>query len=429
MNTQAIEQYAAADIPGRWQYAESLAQAGNLLPQSMRDPQTGQFSPGRVYLIAETGNMLGIHPVAALSSINVIEGKPSMSADLMVALVRAAGHKVRVQESGTVEGGDYAVTTTVIRSDDPDAPFTSTWTPHRAARAGLCTYTQTDGVWKVTATSARGSALPWQSYTEALCKARSKSEAARDSSSDLLMGVRYTPEELGAPVDASGEVIEGEVVEAAAAPEPAKRTRRKPTNGAQGTKRKAAEPEDQSGVAPEDQHDNSKATGEPDAPTPVVAGEPIETGPMQGIVPTEAQVAAAEQMREAQARGTDTTVADAIATTPIPDYDAPAEDDAAASSMINEGRAAVLDDGAEGSVNEQTGEVEYESPAPEPEREAPMTADEVQRLIANAPNVPALRSVWKQMQAEGYGTPQWGSLVTHRRKTLEAIEQRKAPQQ
>lgn len=269
--TVVVRDYKDADMDGRWRYSQSLAQAGNLLPASMRDPATGQFSPGRVYLIAETGSMLGLHPMAALAGINVIEGKPAASAALMSAVVRAAGHKLRVRESGTVEGGDYSVTTTLIRSDDPDEPFTSIWTPHRAARAGLCTYIKgQNGIWQVRASSKQGNPLPWQLYTESLCKARSMSEVTRDGGQDVLMGVRYTPEELGAAIDANGEVIDGEpanisslpaeVPASAPLPQTAKPGRKRPTRGTQGTK--VAEAPQSPAEAPEPA-DEPQAPAEP----------------------------------------------------------------------------------------------------------------------------------------------------------------------
>lgn len=102
---------------------------------------------------------------------------------------------------------------------------------------------------------------------------------------------------------------------------PAGRT--KPTTGTQGTKRrtrKAAEPKtpEPQPEGPVNPPDEVAPAGTLDEPTPVVAGKPIETGPMAGIVPTEAQVAAAEQVRTLQEQGTDTSVAEAIATAPIP---------------------------------------------------------------------------------------------------------------
>lgn len=236
--------YQEQPLEQRQQYASQIAFAASMLPSGIRGANPDETA-ARAFLVMETGAMLGLHPIAALSSVNVIEGKPAMSADLMVSVIRGAGHKVHITESGSVEAGDYKATVTVVRSDDPEHPFSSTWTPQRAARAGLCQYAldAETGQWAVTARSQQGNPLPWELYTENLCKARAKSEAARDGASDNLHGVRYTPEELGAEVDAAGNPIvttlgEVEVVEdkPTALPKATKRA----TNGKQGTRRKPA---------------------------------------------------------------------------------------------------------------------------------------------------------------------------------------------
>lgn len=207
--------YSGASLEERKGYAAAIARAGDLLPKSlwetvMIDGRPVQRpSAGKVLLIAETGNMLGVHPIAALNGVNVIEGKPTVSPALMRALIQRAGHKVRVRETGTIEGGDYAVTVEIVRSDDADHPYTSTWTPHRAARAGLCKYERDDkaGVWRVIARSRNGNPLPWEAYTESLCLARATREVANQGASDVIMGV-YTPEELGGHVDGEGNLVD-----------------------------------------------------------------------------------------------------------------------------------------------------------------------------------------------------------------------------
>ena len=68
----------------------------------------------------------------------MVEGKPTASAQLIGALVRMAGHRLRVT------GNDTEAHAQVIRSDDPDFAFESVWTLDRAARAGLTG----KGVWK-----------------------------------------------------------------------------------------------------------------------------------------------------------------------------------------------------------------------------------------------------------------------------------------
>lgn len=195
--------YSRATISERAHYAHELAGAGALLPEHLRggmarDPQTQQMvqvgAVGKVFMIAETGDMLGIHPMAALTGVHIIEGKPAISANLMSGLVRNAGHKLRVKVEGKLDDDTLSATATLIRRDDEDYPFVVTWNLERAKRALL---------WPGKDRSN------WQKYPEAMLKARAISEVIREGASDVLIGGNvYTPEELGIDTNEDGEPIE-----------------------------------------------------------------------------------------------------------------------------------------------------------------------------------------------------------------------------
>ena len=169
----------AVSMPEKMQYAEALASA-SLLPRSY------QRQPGNVLLAMEMGDALGIPPIQAINDIHVIEGKPSASANLIGAMVRKAGHKLRVS------GDDTTATAQVIRADDPDFTFEVTWTLDRAKTAGLI--------------KPGGN---WAKYPAAMLKARAITEVARAACPDALYGVIYTPEELGAVVTEDGDPVAG----------------------------------------------------------------------------------------------------------------------------------------------------------------------------------------------------------------------------
>jgi hypothetical protein len=168
----------ADDLGAKVIYAKHLAQAGLL-------PKAYQGQPGNVLLAVEMGESLGIPTMTAISSIHIVDGKPTASAGLMSALVRRAGHRLRVT------GDDTHAVAEIVRADDPDFTFRAEWTMDRAKAAGLTG----KGVWK--------------SYPAAMLKARAISEVARDACQEALSGVIYTPEELGAAitVDADGEMV------------------------------------------------------------------------------------------------------------------------------------------------------------------------------------------------------------------------------
>jgi len=146
-------------------YSKALS-ASDLLPKQYRG------RPENVLVALEYGAALGLAPMAAIQGIHVVEGKPTASAQLIGALVRMAGHRLRVT------GNDTEAHAQIIRTDDPDFAFESVWTIDRAARAGLTG----KGVWK--------------SYPAAMLKARAITEVARDACPEVLAGVAYTAEEL-----------------------------------------------------------------------------------------------------------------------------------------------------------------------------------------------------------------------------------------
>lgn len=150
----------------RMEYASELAKS-NLLPPAYLG------KPENVLIAMEYGASLNIPPMQALQGINVINGKATASADLMAALVRRAGHKLRI------EGDDRQCTATVVRADDPDHPMSATWTMEKAARAGLPKRNPT-----------------WGLYPAAMLRARAISDVARMAANDALHGIIYTPEEL-----------------------------------------------------------------------------------------------------------------------------------------------------------------------------------------------------------------------------------------
>ena len=165
------------------QYAKALA-ASNLLPKAY------QQQPANVLLALDLGRSIGISAAQALSTIQVIDGKPTMSASLQAALVRRAGHKLRV----TVLDEPLAVTAELTRADDPDFTFEAVWTMQRAQQAGL---------------AGKGA---WKAYPTAMLAARAQTEVIRLGAPDVLIGIDYDPGEL---TDTTPPTITAEPVEEA----------------------------------------------------------------------------------------------------------------------------------------------------------------------------------------------------------------------
>ena len=166
MTNTELATSGATELHTQMEFAKALA-AADLLPAAFKG------KPANVLLAIELGKSLGIGTMTAINGVNVIAGKPSLGADLVAALVRRAGHTLRV---GMVD--DNTAKAVVIRCDDPDFQFTSTWTMARAKAAGL---TGKDS---------------WRNYPQNMLRKRAITEVARDACPEALAGVGYDPEEL-----------------------------------------------------------------------------------------------------------------------------------------------------------------------------------------------------------------------------------------
>ena len=69
-------------------YARAVSSA-QLLPQAYRN------KPADIMLAVGLGQSMGLSPAESLYRIDVIQGKPTASAELIAANVRKAGHKLR----------------------------------------------------------------------------------------------------------------------------------------------------------------------------------------------------------------------------------------------------------------------------------------------------------------------------------------------
>jgi hypothetical protein len=156
-------------------YARKLS-ASDLLPKSY------QGKPQNVLLAVEYGRSLGLDPITAINMTHVVQGRPTASAQLVGALVRRAGHTLRVR------GDINSATCKIIRADDPEFTFEATWTMERAKQAGVL------------------SNPVWKTYPANMLKARAITECARDACPEVLAGISYTAEEIGGEI----EVVEAQ---------------------------------------------------------------------------------------------------------------------------------------------------------------------------------------------------------------------------
>lgn len=147
------------------------------IPKSMR----GNIS--MILACVATGRSMGIPDMQALRSINIIDGKASVSAELMVSLARARGHSIMGNFSGD------SCTITGRRADNGDE-MTVTWTAEMAQAAGLLGKDN------------------WKKYKPAMLWARAASQLCRMLFPDCLGGVSHTPDEVEmSPVERVDEIL------------------------------------------------------------------------------------------------------------------------------------------------------------------------------------------------------------------------------
>lgn len=154
-------------VADQWNYSNMVTK-GSLLPQAYRN------NPSNVMIAIGLGHSMGLSPAESLYRINVIQGKPTASAELIAAQVRKAGHKLRIQK----DEKNMSVTATVVRCDDPDYPISVTRDAKWAKDMGLL---NKDNYKKQPLTM-----LTWRAITA----------VAREACPEALYGVAYTPDEM-----------------------------------------------------------------------------------------------------------------------------------------------------------------------------------------------------------------------------------------
>lgn len=179
--TEKMETRALAIIPTTITEVTDLAERlskSELLPKELR----GKMSNVLVTILA--GQEMGLSPMASLRNFHVIEGKPVLSADGMVALCLGSGKAAYFRRTAE---SDTSVTYETLRVGE-DKPQSCTWTMQQAKGAAL---DKKDN---------------WRLFPRAMLAARAKAELARDVYPDVLAGC-FTEDEVGdwkrpAPVDA-----------------------------------------------------------------------------------------------------------------------------------------------------------------------------------------------------------------------------------
>lgn len=149
-------------------------QKAKLLADSSILPDSYKRQPANLLWAMELADALDVSLAQAITGITVIQGKPTMSAEMMRALVLRAGHRFTVSDMT-----DQAVTVTVARREWPDDVQQFKFSMADAQHAGLA------------------KSATYQRHPKAMLLARATSMACRAVFPDVVSGMGYTPDELG----------------------------------------------------------------------------------------------------------------------------------------------------------------------------------------------------------------------------------------
>jgi hypothetical protein len=152
---------------------------GSLLAQSGYFKDAREMAQAAVKVLA--GREMGVGPVAAMTGIHIIEGKPTVSAGLMASAVKGSGkYDYRIRTHTETE-------CSIEFFQGSESIGTSAFTMKDAQAAQL-----------------NGKAV-WKNYPRNMLFARALSNGVRWYCPDVFqVGAVYTPEELGADVDRDG---------------------------------------------------------------------------------------------------------------------------------------------------------------------------------------------------------------------------------
>jgi hypothetical protein len=216
------------------QSIEAAMEMANMLAKSSMVPNNYIGNPGNIIVAIQWGAEIGLPPLQAMQNLAVINGRPALWGDAVMALVRGSGLLEDLREDIT----DQGATCTVKRRGEQ--PVSRHFSVEDAKRAGL---------W-----NKQG---PWQQYPKRMLQMRARSWAIRDVFTDVLKGinVREVLEDDEAIPMGQAEVIPADA--------PAAATRTEALKAQLDAKRKAAQ-----------------------QPATPVHSQPVETSPDLALVMT-----------------------------------------------------------------------------------------------------------------------------------------------
>lgn len=164
---------AAIYAPASFEQAYKLAE---MLARSSFVPKQFAGRPGDVFAAMAYGAEVGLGPLQALQSVAIINGKPALWGDGLLAVCQRHPAWGGCEEHEPTEDAMYGECTVYRKGEKP---HTKTFSQQDAVAAGL---------WK--------KAGPWSQYPKRMLQLRARGLALRDKFSDALKGMKPAEEVL-----------------------------------------------------------------------------------------------------------------------------------------------------------------------------------------------------------------------------------------
>jgi hypothetical protein len=175
-------------LPDRshWEQMEIMAKVlarSAIIPKGLR---TGPDVEANVMVMLIAAHDLGLTSTLAFQKIHVIDGQPSLAAELMRILMQRDGHDFKINVATDAQGHAVEAEVLINRKEWRDEDWRGeSYSMEDARTAGLTSKTN------------------WKQHPRAMLIARATAHAARLYCPDSLGGISYTPDELGA-IDVDG---------------------------------------------------------------------------------------------------------------------------------------------------------------------------------------------------------------------------------
>ncbi len=164
----AIQAFVPRNFEEAWRIAGTVIKAG-MAPRGLETAE-------KVMVAIMHGQEVGFTPMAALQSIAVINGRPTIWGDGALGLVQGSGKMESIREWIEGEGDTRTAYCEVKRRGDQ----------HLKTGKFSVTDAKTAGLWK--------KAGPWTQYSDRMLGMRARSWALRDGFSDVLKGLGVAEE-------------------------------------------------------------------------------------------------------------------------------------------------------------------------------------------------------------------------------------------